>query len=262
MARQGRLRRLHRGVYLVGPVEGGLTRESAAVLACEPSALLSHMPAVSLWALGVAPRRPARIDVTVVGRDPGLKPGISIHRIVSIGRDEIRRRRGIPVTSPARTILDVAPRLPAAALEGIIADALHRPLLRPAHLSSLLGRYPSRPGVPAIRALLESDGGPAFTRSEAEKRFLGLLRDSGLPAPEANVPIGPYEVDFLWREDRLVVEVDSWRFHGDRRAFERDRARDADLVSRGFRVIRVTWRQVTDDPQAVVARVAAALRAT
>jgi very-short-patch-repair endonuclease len=111
-----------------------------------------------------------------------------------------------------------------------------------------------------LRRLLESE--PAFTRSELEERFLALVRDAGLPEPEVNAEVGPYEIDFLWRAQRLAVELDGWSFHSDRAAFEDDRRRDADLVARGFRVIRITWRELENNAVAVPARIAAALAAS
>ncbi|HSR42149.1 MAG TPA: DUF559 domain-containing protein, partial [Longimicrobiales bacterium] len=102
-------------------------------------------------------------------------------------------------------------------------------------------------------------GRPALTRSEAEERFLGLVRKSGLVAPEANARVAGYEVDFLWRAHRLVAEVDGYRYHSSTAAFEGDRRRGADLVAAGLRVVRVTWRQLVEEPQGVVARLAAAL---
>jgi very-short-patch-repair endonuclease len=107
--------------------------------------------------------------------------------------------------------------------------------------------------------LIEADAAPALTRSEAEERMLALIRRAELPIPELNVRIGRYEVDFLWREQKLVVEVDGFRFHSSRSAFERDRLRDAELAAQGFHVLRVTWRQIVDTPEALVARIAMAL---
>jgi very-short-patch-repair endonuclease len=108
--------------------------------------------------------------------------------------------------------------------------------------------------------LLDDDARPAITRSEAEERLLVLIRASELPHPEVNVRVGYHEVDFLWRSQRLVVEVDGFRFHSSRAAFERDRLRDAELAAMGFRVVRVTWRQLVNRPEAVVTRIATALR--
>jgi very-short-patch-repair endonuclease len=113
----------------------------------------------------------------------------------------------------------------------------------------------------ALRPLLDANATPSLTRSQAEERFLGLIRNAGLPPPESNVVIENLEVDFLWRDARLIVEVDGFAFHSSRTAFERDRARDAVLAAAGYRVVRVTWRQIVDQPEAVIARLAAALRA-
>src|SRR5690606_40329843 len=115
------------------------------------------------------------------------------------------------------------------------------------------------PGAPLLRALLEREGGPAFARSEAEERFLALVRKARLPGPELNVRIAGEEVDFLWRRERLVVEVDGFEFHSSRDSFENDRRRDADLFGLGLRVVRVTWRHITKEPEATLVRVTRAL---
>jgi very-short-patch-repair endonuclease len=128
-----------------------------------------------------------------------------------------------------------------------------------ARLSVLPGRR-TRHLRAALQTLVHAD--PAVTRSELEERFLALVRDAGLPEPEVNAEVGPYEIDFLWRAQRLAVELDGWSFHSDRAAFEDDRRRDADLVARGFRVIRITWRELENNAVAVPARIAAALAAS
>ena len=256
--RSGRLHALHRGVYLLGyakPSEGA--RELAALLACGPGAVVSHGSAAALWHL--LPGWPSDVDVTLAGRHCGPKRGIRIHRVVTLDRRDVRRLGGIPVTTPARTLLDVAAALPARNLEQALAEAQARGLMRRADLASLLARHPSRPGTRPLRRLLEADAAPALTRSEAEERFLALIRAAELPPPEVNAGLAGYEVDFLWREQGLVVEVDGFTFHGSRAAFERDRRRDTDLTARGFRVIRVTWRQIVDAPEALVVRLATAL---
>lgn len=104
------------------------------------------------------------------------------------------------------------------------------------------------------------DGGrPEMTRSEAERRFLALIRAARLPTPRTNVRVGRHEVDFVWPAERLIVEVDGFRYHGSRHAFERDRARDTDLAALGYTVVRVTWRQITEESHALIARIARAL---
>jgi very-short-patch-repair endonuclease len=111
-----------------------------------------------------------------------------------------------------------------------------------------------------LRALLDRNEGPAFTRSEAEERLLALVRAARLPHPELNVRVSGHEVDFLWRDARLVVEVDGFANHRTRAAFEHDRLRDAQLQGAGLTVMRVTWRQIVAEPEALLARLALALR--
>jgi very-short-patch-repair endonuclease len=173
--------------------------------------------------------------------------------------DETTTCKGIPITTPARTVLDLAADSTERELEQALAQAEARHLTSRRKLLLLLARYPGRRGVRALRRLLERDARPALTRSEAEERFLALIRKSGLPHPDVNVNLGRYEVDFLWREHRLVVEIDGYAHHSDRESFEADRARDAWLAAQGHTVIRVTWRQLVDEPEVVLARVAEAL---
>jgi very-short-patch-repair endonuclease len=227
-ARSGRLHRIHRGVYAVGhcrlSVEG---RWMAAVLACGEGAVLSHGSAAALWGL----LRPisGSIDVSVPTH-AGLqaRAGIRLHRCVSlakVGWDQPRRitvRNSIPVTTPARTIEDLRPAVPPRLL---------RRAIRQAEVAGLrLG-----PQVGADR-----------TRSDLERDFLRLCRHYRLPAPEVNVRVGRWTVDFLWRRQRLAVETDSLRYHGGSVAFEDDHARDLDLRARGFDVRRFTAHQVRD----------------
>lgn len=257
--RSGRLHRLYRGVYLVGhaaPMPGA--RELGAVLACGTGAVLSHRSAAVLWHL--LPSLPRDITVTVAGRDCRGPDGIKVHRVTALSRRQIRKLGPIPITSPARTLLDIAPTVPARQLEQAVAEAQSRRLVRHNDLTALLALGP-RAGVAALRPLLDTNATPSLTRSEAEERFLGLIRDAGLPPPESNVVIENLEVDFLWRDARLIVEVDGFAFRSSRTAFERDRARDAVLAAAGYRVIRVTWRQIVNHPEALIARITAALRA-
>jgi very-short-patch-repair endonuclease len=255
--RSGRLHRLHRGVYLLGhPVPPPYALELAAVFACSPRSLLSNRDAAYLWRLLAASERPTSISVTVVGRNPRPRAGIRLHRVASIPRDEIRTRHGIPLTSPARTLLDLAATSPRD-LERALAEAYAKHLVRHAELVTLVARHPRHRGVARLRALIEGD--PAFTRSEAERHLLALIRKAKLPLPEVNVYLGPYEVDFLWRRERVIVEVDGYAFHSSRRAFEDDRRRDADLAAHGYRVIRITWRQIVSEPAAVLVRLAQTL---
>jgi very-short-patch-repair endonuclease len=255
--RSARLHRLYRGVYALG--HAGVTegaRELGAVLACGTGAVISHRSAAWLWRL--LPAAKGDVEVTVAGRDCRSRPGILVHRVRDLERRDVRKLGGIPITSPARTIFDVAAVVRRRELEQALAEAYARRLARRSDFVSLLARRSSLPGTRALRALLD-DGTPALTRSQAEERLLALIRRAELPAPEINVRIGRDEVDFMWRDQRLIVEVDGFRFHSSRSAFEHDRRRDAELSSQGFRVIRITWRQIVDRPEALIARLAKAL---
>jgi very-short-patch-repair endonuclease len=254
-----RLHLLHRGVYLLGhasPPTGA--QEMAAILACGSRSAISHASAAAL--LAISQRQPEIVEVTVVARRPPNRPGIRVHQTTFLqpGRD-VRTRDGIPVTSPARTILDLAARLPIGELERMVAEAQVLRLVRRRELVEQLELHPRRRGTRALRTLLEAEDRPARTRSRAERKLLRLVRSARLLSPQVNAKVGPYEVDLLWRDANLVVEFDSWMAHSNRRAFEADRSRDADLQTRGFRVIRVTWRQLEREPERLLARIAAAL---
>ncbi|MGI8439672.1 MAG: endonuclease domain-containing protein, partial [Thermoleophilaceae bacterium] len=130
---------------------------------------------------------------------------------------------------------------------------------RAAGVGDLFARTPSRGGAARLRELLERQHGPKLTRSKAGQRFLDLVRQAGLPEPETNVRIHGYEVDFLWREQQVVVEIDGFRFHSSRRSFEHDRRKDATLQAAGLLTLRVTWIQMERESYAVIARLAKTL---
>jgi very-short-patch-repair endonuclease len=158
-----------------------------------------------------------------------------------------------------RTILDVAPGMTPRQLERVLARAERSQLLNTDELRERVRVEGGRRGIRRIRALLRSTTPMAFTRSQAEERFLQLLRTAGIPEPECNVRVGRRELDFLWRDHRVAVEVDGFAFHASRHSFEGDRARDFDLGADGVEVRRVTWRQIDQEPFAVVRRLAATL---
>jgi very-short-patch-repair endonuclease len=196
--------------------------------------------------------------VTVAGRETRDRPGIRSHTARLHPRDATRKH-GISVTSPARTLLDLAATLPQRELDRAVEQAQ---VQRQASLHSLneqFARYPGHQGTAALTEAIRTD--PAFTRMELERRMLALIRAVRLPAPEVNVMLGIWEVDFLWRDARLIVETDGYAFHSSHRAFERDRRKDQELQAGGRRVIRFTWRQITDEPEAVIAALAVALAA-
>jgi very-short-patch-repair endonuclease len=248
---------LHRGIYAVGHAAlVPLAREMAAVLACGPGAVLSHWSAAWLWRL--LELADDLIEVTVP-RSNRRRPGLRVHRSRSLAPEDIRMHRGLPVTAPERTLLDLAEVATTRDLERAVDEALTQRLTTHAALVAVVERSRGHRGTGRLRGLLARTDEPALTRSDAEERFLALVREASLPAAEVNTRVGGHLVDFLWRERRLVAEVDGYRFHSSRSAFERDRRRDAELNAAGFRVIRVTWRQLVEEPIAVAARIARAL---
>jgi very-short-patch-repair endonuclease len=199
------------------------------------------------------------IDITVPSRSKRSRPGIRVHFTRTLHSLDVRSRDGLPLTAPARTLIDVAEILPSRDLERAYEEAQIQAVVRPAHLRDALQRSSGRRGASAIRKLLAQKVEPALTRSEAERRVLALLRSAEIDPTATNARVGPYEVDFLWSAHRLIVEVDGYAYHSSRDAFERDRERDATLQAAGYRVIRLTWRQVHHRPEAVIARLAQAL---
>ena len=251
------MQRIHRTVYLVGAAPPTpVARARAAVLAVGTGAVLSHRSAAEQ--LGLLPETGGEVDVTIVGRNPGVHPGIRIHRPRALAPADVTTVRGIPVTSIARTICDLAASEPQEDVIRSFQEALYRRAVTPRALAAVLAREPTRKGAAIIRELIED---PRLTRSERERRLLRLIDQAQLPRPATNVRLHGHLVDVLWPEQRLIVEFDGWGAHGHRLAFEKDRKRDQILLAAGYRVIRVTDRQLLDEPLAVIARIAQALRA-
>jgi very-short-patch-repair endonuclease len=248
----GRLHRVHRGVYAVGHrILSANGRRMAAVLACGPGAALSHAAAAALWEL--RPSDATIIDVSVPGRAGRMKrPGLRIHRPRTLRPDELTTRHGIPVTTPARTILDLAGSIAGSRIERLLDQAEILELTDYPSLDALARAHPGHKGAGKLtRALQAHTAGTTLTRSELEERFFKLCRVHALPRPEVNERVAGKEVDFLFAEQRLIVETDSWRFHRTRQAFERDRTRDATLLTLGYRTLRVTHRALESDPKSV-----------
>jgi very-short-patch-repair endonuclease len=255
----GRLKVLYRGVYRVGPVAGLRAQEMAAVLACGAEAVVSHRSAASAWQI-LPPRRPQDpLDITVPGVVRRRLGGIRAHRARTLAPGEVVRVDGVPFTSPGRTLLDLANVVGPGEFERAAAQAERLALITPPVVKTLLIAHARHPGSRALRRLFEGDSRPAFTRSEAEAQLLGLIRKARLRAPETNVRLAGYEVDFLWAAEKLVVEVDGYAWHSSAGAFARDRRRDATLTAAGFRVVRVTWTDIVDDPEATLVNLAQAL---
>jgi very-short-patch-repair endonuclease/predicted transcriptional regulator of viral defense system len=246
---------LYHGVYAVG--HAALSREGrwmAAVLACGPDGVLSHRSAAALWGMLQSAR--GRVEVTVPKwRRP--HSNIQIHQAL-IPSDEMTFVGGIPVTTVPRTLLDLAAIVDRRRVERAIEQAEVLRLTDRLSLGDLVARYPRRQGVATVRAVLAGGRvGATITRSELEERFLAFLEEAVLPRPELNARMelgGAWvEVDCLWRPEKLIVELDGYGSHGTRAAFERDRARDRLLQAAGWRVVRITWRQLHDEPATVAA---------
>jgi very-short-patch-repair endonuclease len=248
--RLGQLHGIHRGVYSIGhrrlSAHGSWL---AAVLACGEGAVLSHRSAAALWGL-MRPRREP-VDVTSLPGRRGRK-GIRLHegRLHPGDRAE---RAGIPVTSLPRTLLDLAEILDRDGLRRAFEEADRLKLLRMRELERVCSRAGRRKGLPALRRLVADAAEPVTTRSPLEDGFAEFCREhlADLAAPLTNISILGHEVDAYWPGHRLVVEMDSWEFHGHRAAFERDRARDTKMQAAGYRVLRFTHRRLEADPSGV-----------
>jgi very-short-patch-repair endonuclease len=253
----GWLKIAHPGVYLVGhDAPAPFVAEMGAVLCFRGDAVLSHRTAAAIW---VADRPSREVEVTLAGRDCRSRPGVRVFRVPALHRQDFRWRNGLPVTSPARTMIDYAGSADIDETGRALGEMRVLGLVRDSELQAAMARSPRRKGVGRLRQMLSRQGGPAFTRSEAERRLLELIAAAELPPPQSNARVLGYEVDAFWRRQRLVVEVDGYAFHGHRQAFEHDRRRDQTLTAAGYKVIRVTWRQLESEALAVVARIAQAL---
>jgi restriction endonuclease-like protein len=225
----------------------------AAVLAAGRGAALSHRSAASLWR--VRPTTRPLIEVTV---DRQLsRRGIEAHR-GELARDEVTTVLGIPVTTLPRTLLDLAAVLARRDVERAVEEAEVLRLSDALSLVDLVARHSGRRGVATIRAILAAKRvGSSATRSELEERFLAFVERVGLPPPEVNASVQvrgrSIECDCVWRTWRLIVELDGHAFHATAAAFERDRARDRALHAGGWRVVRITWRQLHHDAAALAA---------
>lgn len=235
-----RLHCIHRGVYASG--HGCLTRNGhwmAAVLAGGEGAVLSHASAASLWDLRASAS--ASIDVTVrsLGR-PGPK-GVRLHCVRRLDAADVTMREGTPVTSVARTLLDLAEVVPARQLERAVEEAERLRIFDRAAVEAICDRIRGRRGIRPLRAALgRYDPVSQATRSELERRFLEHCSRAGIPRPSVNSQVAGFEVDMCWLERRLIVELDGHAFHGTRKAFEADRIRDAELQAAGYQVVRIT----------------------
>jgi hypothetical protein len=239
----GRLHRRHRGVYTVGHRRTGIEGVWwAAVLAYAPDGVLSHASAAAAFAM----LRSRAVHITVTRNGRKRRPGIVFHQRRSLPTDEVTSLDGLPITTPARTLLDLAASgLNRTRLELNVDRAVKQRLLDFDDLRTLLARYPGRPGTPSLKAVLASYSGPLDTRSELENLVLELCDAHGLPRPSVNSVIEGEVRDFCWPSRRLVVEADSYGWHSSPSALNTDRERDVALTLAGWRTLRFTYAQAT-----------------
>lgn len=247
---------LHRGVYLLGTLQGRLepqwARVMAALLACGAGAAVSHASAGWLLGLVRPPKPVGPVSITIPERARRRRPGIIVHRALDLTPADLTRVDGIAVTSPGRTLRDLSTVLSAKELNRAAGRAEREGLIDARDLRALVALHAGRPGALVLRAALLGDGGLVLTRSEAEELLLALLLEHGLPRPLVNARVEGFEVDFYWRDQRLIVEVDGFEYHRLRPSFEGDHRRDLVLGDRGYTVLRVTWRQLVDEPKGTI----------
>jgi very-short-patch-repair endonuclease len=231
----------------------------AAVLACGARSLLSHDSAAALWRMramkGEPERegsRPREIHVSVPGPGTRLREGIRVHRRSGLMRADLSRREGIPVTSPALTLIDLATRLAEPELEAAVSDADKLGLIDPEMLRTALDEHSGWSGVPSLCKVLDRRTF-RLTDSELERCFLRLVDRAGLPRPLTQQRVNGFKVDFYWPELGLVVETDGLRYHRTPSQQSRDRIRDQAHAATGLMVLRFTHAQVRFDPPQVIA---------
>ena len=230
-----RLIPVYAGVSAVGHVNAApVARACAAVLACGERALLSHGSAASLWGFYKYWEEPFEVTATTVR----CRNGIQVHRSIKLLRPDLDRQLGIPVTSPARTVLDVAPRLSDKRLTRVVNDARHARLLHLDALSDVLNRNPFHSAIKRLRPFVENPRNPS--RSPFEDDFIAFVKRYDLPMPVTNTYLLVYEIDVLYPAERVIVEIDSFEHHSDRTSFGRDRKRDVVMLAAGYVTVRIT----------------------
>lgn len=257
----GRLHAVVRGVYAIGrPELAQHGRWMAAVLCCGPSAALSHGSAATAWGIRRDHHGPIEVSVPV-GANP-RPPGIRVHRRTRLTSQGLSRLRGIPLTTPAQTLVDLAVRLSRAELEAAVNEADKHGLIGSEELRTYLRKCAGLPGVGVLRRILDRDTF-VLTDSELERRLLPIARSAGLPQPLTGQRLNGYKVDFFWPDLGLVVETDGLRYHRTPTQQARDRRRDQAHTAAGLTQLRFTHGQVRFEPdrvQRILVAAAARLR--
>jgi very-short-patch-repair endonuclease len=258
--RIGRLHATLPCVYLVGrPQRDAFGRMMAAALYFRGDALVTEHAAAQAWGLLDSTQQlkdVAPISVLLVGRNATAPSGVVVRRAGRVAKQDIRWRNGIPVTSPALTILRLAAQMDDLELETVLSAGFRKNLVRRPQLDDVIQRNPRAKGIATLRSLLEQTESLHDTRSGYERKLLKLLRAAELPLPITNTWVGGVYVDGVWPDLKLVLEFDGWQRHGERDGFETDRLRDQRLLIAGHQTLRVTARQIDRRPYALVARIA------
>src|SRR4051812_46857080 len=246
-----RLVPVHPGVYAVGHIERlAKANWMGGVLAAGPGARLSHRPAAAAWE--GRQTTSGLVEVSACSRSRRRLRGVRVHQTSGFHPEDAAEIDGIPVTSLARTLLDNAEVLPLRQTIRLIEEAERRQVFDLRAVERLLARSHGRHGLkPLTAALAAVNGEPQRTNSDWERDFLDFCGAYGIPRPELNVLVAGYEVDALWRDVKLVVELDSWSHHRGRTAFENDRLKIATLQLAGYVVLPITWRRLEQEPDEV-----------
>ena len=247
LVENGLLIRVHAGVYALGYRQRTpIAIAAAAALACGDGAVLSHDSAAALYALREWPRIP---EVTTSVRR--RRPGVRVHRSRTLAATDVTRQYGIPVTTAARAILDVASRLSDAELIQIVSDARRAGRLGPTALHRLLAT--------SVRAARLIDPEQAPSESIFMAMFLLFLKRHRLPIPLTEYWFHGFRVDAIYPAHRLIIELDSWEFHSNPLQFERDRMRDAVAIKYRHDTLRITWKRMTEHPRQLAGELRALL---
>jgi very-short-patch-repair endonuclease len=254
----GRFQVVFQGVYFVGCGElPRLALELGALLACGKRSFISHRSAAFVWGMRKTP--PPLVEVSAVGRNCWRREGMRVHRIKAIDQRELRRHERLWVSSPARAALEIAGVGSRDELIDVIDAGLALRRFTADDLQAVLARNRPCRGAARLAEVLGDETAMAISRSRAEKALLRLIRDARLPISDTNVKFGRFEADFVWRNERVIVELDSPTFHSGPGVFQRDREKDLVFRDAGFDVLRFTRAHVVHEPAMVLVRLARAL---